>query len=561
MMVCGTGGGSISSTNGIRDVILPPTQVVIEKLAEQIEFSHLAQSLRERINLITDLQNGITQVNSLVVDETNILAQELLALKNDLTGAVAYINEQTQVSIGQRESMVNSINTLMAQYGTSIAALEEQSTVLAEASGALMAEKTVKTDLAGNVSGYGLSAYVDPQGNATSDFQVRADTFSIAPPAVYSATPPAGGFSGKVWIDTSAGNTPKWYNSTSKTWQTTPVKGAVPFIVKTTAETIDGVLIPAGVYMDTAYISKLTADKIDTRGLSIKDVNGNVILSAGSPLDWSDVAGTGKPANNATVGAPAGTYVAGTLAETVKSNAALGASAADAVNNATTGLAAKMSTATRNVLSGGGGLAVGNLTWDAAGNYQSGYGIGITAKGIAAVNSGGATKFVLDNSGNATFAGTLSAATGTFSGSLTASAINAVSTINIGKDSVTIPKYQEAWPNTSHAAGSGWQSLTSVSLTLPAESKVSILMSIVAQNPGGGTNVALQTVISGSSSATVGTISYSTQGQYTEAHHATSSITLAAGTYTFTLQARNDWSGGGPWIATKCSLQVLGAAR
>ena len=300
MAVCGTGISSISSTNGISGVILPPTQVIIEKLAEQIEFSHLAQSLRDRINLITDLQNGITQVNSLVVDETNILAQELLALKNDLTGAVAYINEQTQVSIGQRESMVNSINTLMAQYGTSIAALEEQSTVLAEASGALMAEKTVKTDLAGNVSGYGLSTYVDPQGNATSDFQVRADTFSIAPPAVYSATPPAGGFNGKVWIDTSAGNTPKWYNSTTETWQTTPVKGAVPFIVKTTSETIDGKVIPAGVYIDSAYISKLTADKIDTRGLSIKDANGNVILSAGTTLDWSKVGGANKPADGAT---------------------------------------------------------------------------------------------------------------------------------------------------------------------------------------------------------------------------------------------------------------------
>ena len=300
MMVCGTGGGSISSTEGIRDVILPPTQVIIEKLAEQIEFSHLAQSLRDRINVITDLQNGLTNVNSLVVSETSLLAQELLALKNDLTGAVAYINEQTQVSIGQRESMVNSINTLMAQYGTSIAALEEQSTVLAEASGALMAEKTIKTDLAGNVSGYGLSAYVDPQGNATSDFQVRADTFSIAPPAVYSATPPAGGFNGKVWIDTSAGNTPKWYNSTTGTWQTTPVKGAVPFIVKTTAETIDGIVFPAGVYIDSAYITKLTADKIDTRGLEIKDANGNVIFAAGTALDWGRITGSGKPADGAT---------------------------------------------------------------------------------------------------------------------------------------------------------------------------------------------------------------------------------------------------------------------
>jgi len=41
-------------------------------------------------------------------------------------------------------------------------------------------------------------------------------------------------------------------------------------------------------------------EAIDTRGLTIKDAQGNVILGAGTGLDWGNVIGTGKPADNAT---------------------------------------------------------------------------------------------------------------------------------------------------------------------------------------------------------------------------------------------------------------------
>src|SRR6201993_586466 len=44
----------------------------------------------------------------------------------------------------------------------------------------------------------------------------------------------------------------------------------------------------------------ITAGQIDARGLSIKDGSGNIILSAGVPLDFNNVGGTTKPANNAT---------------------------------------------------------------------------------------------------------------------------------------------------------------------------------------------------------------------------------------------------------------------
>lgn len=116
----------------------------------------------------------------------------------------------------------------------------------------------------------------------------------------------------------------------------------------------------------------------------------------------------------------------------------------------------------RQVLAGEAGLAVGSLEWDSTGNRTAGYGLGLTAKGLVAYNSGGTATFVLDgatgsatfagalsaatgtfagslSAATGTFAGALSAATGTFSGTLTAAAVNAVNTINIAGNAVSVP--------------------------------------------------------------------------------------------------------------------------
>lgn len=281
----------------------PDVDRIISLLANRIEMSQLATTLRSRIERITDLEAGLTQTNSVIETETGILAQELLALRSDLTGAIGYINSQTQIELTARQAMVTTINTQLAQFNDTLyAAIADEAITRASETGELFAQKTLRIDLAGNVSGYGLSAHVDPNGTATSDFQVRADTFSIAPPAINSPTAPSNPFNGKVWVDTSVTpNVAKWYNTATSSWQTTPVKGAVPFIVKTTPEVIDGVTIPAGVYMDTAYISKLTADKIDTRGLTIKDAAGNILFGSGVKIDYTQIAGLGSLANQNSV--------------------------------------------------------------------------------------------------------------------------------------------------------------------------------------------------------------------------------------------------------------------
>ena len=204
---------------------------------------------------------------------------------------------------------------------------------------------TVKIDNAGHISGFGL---ISTANNATpyAAFGIRANQFFVAPPAtVQSSAPSSGLYKGYVWVDSSVTpNVTKYY--TGSGWTTTPQ--ALPFVVQATPTTEGTVSVPAGVYMDAAFIKnatitnakiadlavdnakisnlsvgklsagsistgeyiqstgflsgtqgwringngaaefgsasirgQLTASQIDTRGLSIKDTAGNIILQAG----------------------------------------------------------------------------------------------------------------------------------------------------------------------------------------------------------------------------------------------------------------------------------------
>lgn len=274
-------------------IAMPQIDQVIAALTGRIESSALATALRERIDVITDLENGLTQVNTKVTTDNNVFAQELTALRNELTGALAYIDSQQTISINERQALVTSLNTQLAQFEDGMyAAIQDEATTRADETGDLFAQKTLKIDLAGNVAGYGLSARVDPTGQFTSDFQVRADTFSIAPPSISSATAPTNPYEGMVWVDTSVTpNVTKWYNNVTAAWQTTPVKGVVPFIVQTAPQTVDGYTAPAGVYMDSAYITRLSANQIDTRGLIVRDLDGAPVIQMGTAIDWSKLGG------------------------------------------------------------------------------------------------------------------------------------------------------------------------------------------------------------------------------------------------------------------------------
>jgi hypothetical protein len=129
--------------------------------------------------------------------------------------------------------------------GDNTAAIQTEATTRAGETGDLFAQYTVKTDLNGYVSGYGLaSTAVD--GVPTSEFIVRSDTFAIASPDGPGVAP------------------------------------AEPFTVRTTPTTIGGESVPAGVYIRDGFIQNGTIGtaKIGDAAIDTAKIADAAIVSA-----------------------------------------------------------------------------------------------------------------------------------------------------------------------------------------------------------------------------------------------------------------------------------------
>lgn len=279
---------------------------VIEGMAGKIEAGFLATSLRSRIDKIADLEVGVTNLSQTITDESGILSQTLLGVQSDIDATLAYYEEEREARLLADGALASAINTTVAQAKNELyAAVQESTDAQALVNGDLSAKYSVKVDLAGNVAGFGLASSGNVYDETIhSEFGVQADSFWVSGPSTVSATEPLTNlYHGRVWVDTSNAQNPvtKYYNKTTALWQTTVVKGSVPFIVKTTEDPVTGA--PAGVYIDSAYISSITANRIDARGLVIRDTpenGGGILFGAGNALDWSKIGGSAKPADGAT---------------------------------------------------------------------------------------------------------------------------------------------------------------------------------------------------------------------------------------------------------------------
>jgi len=99
------------------------------------------------------------------VTEQNLVAQS--AVVNQISADVASID-------GDITAVASSVSTLSAQVGTNTSAIQTTQTAVASLEGDVYAEYTVKLDVNGNVSGFGLF------GTATSSlFEIIADRFAI----------------------------------------------------------------------------------------------------------------------------------------------------------------------------------------------------------------------------------------------------------------------------------------------------------------------------------------------------------------------------------------------
>ena len=423
----------------------------------QTTTANQATSITSLTSRTTSAESNITTLQSTTASQ----ASTLTSLGTRTTSAESNITTLQTTTANQ----ATSITTLSSSVGTNTTAIQTEATTRASETGSLFSKYTVKIDTNGYVSGFGLASTAN-NDTPFSDFIIRADRFSIASPTGPGITPVIPFI---VTTTTTTINgvtvTPGVYINGAfiqgGTIQGASIAGGTienAKLINVSANKITGAALEATSYIESAaYISgsqgwkihangtaefaaasirgQLTASQINSNGLSVKDAAGNIILNAGT----GDFTGSlnGTAASTVVSNASTALSTANSASSAASSAQSTANSANSTANSALSGLSNKISTDSRSVLSGGGGIAVGSLNWNSSGVRTSGYGIGITSAGMAAYKSDGTPTFVLDGSnGNASFAGTLSAADGTFAGTLTAAAVNAVNTINIAGDSV-----------------------------------------------------------------------------------------------------------------------------
>jgi hypothetical protein len=268
-------------------------------------------------------------------------------------------------------------------------------------------------------------------------------------------------------------------------------------------------------------------------------------------LDFS----TAEP--GATVGAPSGTLVGSTPAEQVEANANLVTTKLDKASTEILNIDA--ASATRVA-----GLRVGDLAWDASGNRIAGKGVAMTPSGLLGHNGSKTTFAINATTGDAvfggsldaatgTFSGALSAATGTFSGSLTADAVNAVDTINLAGNSVTIPASAYTAGGMS-VPSNRWENVQSLTVTSPGGVPFLLIGGIEfsnqTSNPAFDGYLAISTEVSDAAPA------FSIRGN--RALCGTLTITPPAGTTTFYLKSK---AASGVLTVSQRSLCVIGTKR
>lgn len=152
--------------------------------------------------------------------------------------------------VGSAETSITNLQTTTANQATSISQLTSSVNgntssiqTLTSTTNGLSSQYTVKVDTNGYVSGFGLASTANT-GTPTSSFIVRADSFAIGSPSGPGISP------------------------------------SMPFIVRTTPTTINGESVPAGVYINSAWIQNGTITSAQITTLTATKITAGTITAA-----------------------------------------------------------------------------------------------------------------------------------------------------------------------------------------------------------------------------------------------------------------------------------------
>ena len=162
-------------------------------------------------------------IQSALVDGDNALSSRIDTVSATVNNNAAAITAEQTARANANSALASRIDTVSTTVDGHTSSIQTQQ----QSINGLNAQYTVKVDVGGRVSGFGLAS-----SSTQSDFAVRADKFYIAPPEGTG-------------------------------------KGDAPFIVTTTPQVIDGVTVPAGTYINAAYIAKASIDTLHIKGNAV----------------------------------------------------------------------------------------------------------------------------------------------------------------------------------------------------------------------------------------------------------------------------------------------------
>lgn len=216
-----------------------------------------AQSLQVQTihgKAIGDLEAGLVSEEAFRLTNETALSEVLNTLWSAVTGSAALVQDGTLTKVNNFAALSSKWVQLQAEvFGATgqppiRTALAQEASVRATRDGTLEAQYTIKIDQNGYVSGFGLASTAR-NSTPVSEFIVRADRFAIGSPA------------GPGILD--------------------PI---VPFIVLTTPTVVDGVDVPAGVYIKDAFIQNATIDTLKIKGGAVTET---LVASGGTTVTQS----------------------------------------------------------------------------------------------------------------------------------------------------------------------------------------------------------------------------------------------------------------------------------
>ena len=215
----------------------------------QSNFTTLDGEVTANATAVSGLETRVTSAEGSISSNSTAITSlqtDLTSAESDIaanSSAVTTLTSSVSTLDGEVSALSSSVTSLSTTVGSNTTNISTNTSSINGIEG----KYAVKVNTNGHVSGFGLISTAN-NATPTSTFTVTADAFKI--------------------VDTSGAATP-----------------AAPFSVYTSSRTVDGVTVPAGVYMENANI---TAANIKTLDVDVINLDGVTLDTSGGQLIVKD---------------------------------------------------------------------------------------------------------------------------------------------------------------------------------------------------------------------------------------------------------------------------------